>query len=96
MACCCTPNESNPFRPDQEDRIATTNNSNNTISGWFRNDGQRMDREDIAELICQGIKVNDDKEALPKNVEPDVEAQGPSLEGGSSLNLNRDAPMTYP
>ncbi len=40
-----------------------------------------MDREDIVELICQGIKVDDDNEALPENVEPDVEARGPSHEG---------------
>ncbi len=80
-ACHHAPNESNLFHPDQEDRVATMNNSNYTIAGWFCNDGQRVDREDIAELICQGIEVDDDNEALPENVELDVEAQGLSREG---------------
>ncbi len=66
------------------------------IAGRFCNDGRRMDREDIAELIRQGIEVDDDNEALPENVEPVVEAQGPSHEGGSSQNLNWDAPTTCP
>ncbi len=76
--------------------IKMTNNSNNTIAGRFCNDGWRMDKEHITELSCQGIEVNDYNKALLDNVEMDLEAQGPSCEGGSRLNLNWDAPMTCP
>ncbi len=48
-----------------------------------------MDREHIAQLIHQGIEVTGGSKALAENVvESNVEAQGPSCEGGRSLNLN--------
>lgn len=72
------------------------NNSNNTIAGQFCIDGQGMDREHIAELIYQGIEVDDDDKALLENIELDVDAQSPFHDRGSSLNLNWDAPTTFP
>ncbi len=40
-----------------------------------------LDREHIAELICQGIIVDDNNKVLPDKIEPDVAAQAPGCAG---------------
>ncbi len=65
-------NKSRPPCPDQDNWAAITNSINNSIADWFCNDGQGLDREHIVRLIFLGFKVNDAKQALPGNIEPDV------------------------